>query len=71
MQLNIRKDHPRVNVWQLDFLGAIKTDSKNILSFILPEVHFTILDIITNSNSNKVVKFFDDLESLLKSRKEY
>lgn len=54
--------HPRVNVWQLDFLGAIKTDSKNILSFILPEVHFTLLDIITKPNSKKVIKFFDDLE---------
>lgn len=53
---------PRANVWQLDFLGAIKTDSKNILSFILPEVHFTLLDIITTPNSNKVVNFFDDLE---------
>ena len=54
--------NPRVNVWQLDFLGAIKTDSKNILSLILPDVHFTILDIITNSNSSKVVNFFDELE---------
>lgn len=54
--------NPRVNVWQLDFLGAIKTDSKNILSFILPEIHFTLLDIITNPNSSKVVKFFDELE---------
>ena len=54
--------NPRVNVWQLDFLGAIKTDSKNILSFILPEVHFTLLDIITNPTSDKVVKFFDNLE---------
>ena len=54
--------NPRVNVWQLDFLGAIKTDSKNILSFILPEVHFTLLDIIKNPNSAKIVKFFDDLE---------
>ncbi len=54
--------NPRVNVWQLDFLGAIKTDSKNILSFILPEVHFTLLDIITNPNSNKIVNFFDELE---------
>lgn len=54
--------NPRVNVWQLDFLGAIKTDSKNILSFIFPEVHFTLLDIIKNPNSAKVVKFFDGLE---------
>lgn len=54
--------NPGINVWQLDFLGAIKTDCKNILSFILPNVHFTLLDIITNPNSNKVVNFFDDLE---------
>ncbi len=54
--------NPRINVWQLDFLGAIKTDSKNILSFILPEVHFTLLDIIKNPDSSKVIKFFDELE---------
>ena len=60
--LSFIHNHPRVNVWQLDFLGAIKTDSKNILSLILPDVHFTLLDIITNPNSSKVIKFFDDLE---------
>ena len=55
-------NNPHCTVWQLDFLGAIKTDSKNILSLILPTVHFTILGIIENPNSDKVVKFFDDLE---------
>ena len=55
-------NNPTLNVWLLDFLGAIKTDSKHILSFVLPEVHFTLLVIITNPNSNKVVKFLDDLE---------
>lgn len=55
-------ENPRVNVWQLDFLGSVKTDSKAILSFILPEVHFTLIDIIKNPTSQKVVKFFDDLE---------
>ena len=54
-----------MNVWQLDFLGTIKTDSKNILSFILPNVHFTLLDIINQPNSKKVVKFFDDLEETI------
>ena len=54
--------HPGINVWQLDFLGTIKSDSKNILSFILPNVHFTIIDIIKNPNSQKVVNFFDQLE---------
>ena len=28
----------------------------------MPEVDFTLLDIITNPNSSKVVKFFDNLE---------
>ena len=54
--------NPNCNVWQLDFLGTIKSDSKNILLFILPNVHFTLLDIINNPNSKKVVEFFDDLE---------
>ena len=29
----------------------------------MPEVHFTLLDIIENPNSSKIVKFFDDLEN--------
>ena len=60
--LSFLHKNPRINVWQLDFLGAIKSDSKAILSFILPEVHFTLLDIIKNPDSNKVVEFFDTLE---------
>ena len=57
--------NPNCNVWQLDFLGTIKSDSKNILSFILPYVHFTLLDIINNPNSKKVVEFFDKLETTI------
>lgn len=57
--------NPRINVWQLDFLGAIKTDSKAILSFILPELQFLLIHIITNPNSNKVVHFFDELEKAI------
>lgn len=54
--------HPGTYVWQLDFLGAIKTDNNSILTFILPNLQFTILGIIKKPNSEKVVKFFDDLE---------
>lgn len=57
--------NPRAYVWQLDFLGSIKTDSKSILSFILPDLQFLLINIINNPNSNKVVKFFDDLELLI------
>ncbi len=55
--------HPGIYVWQLDFLGAIKTDNNNILSFILPNLQFVLLDLIKNPNQEKVVEFFDELEA--------
>ena len=54
--------HPGIYVWQLDFLGSIKTDNNNILSFILPDLQFVLLDLIKNPNQEKVVEFFDELE---------
>ena len=32
------------------------------MSFILPNIHFSLLSIIKSPNSSKVVNFFDDLE---------
>ena len=57
--------HPGIYVWQLDFLGAIKTDSNNILTLILPNLQFSLLNIILKPNSQKVVNFFDELEEKL------
>ncbi|MDD3453563.1 MAG: hypothetical protein PHN42_04780 [Bacilli bacterium] len=54
--------NPGINVWQLDFLGSIKTDSKSILTFILPNLHFSFLELINNPDSSKVIGFFDSLE---------
>ena len=54
--------NPGIYVWQLDFLGAIKTDNNNILTLIQSNIQFTLLDIISNPNSNKVVEYFDKLE---------
>ena len=54
--------HPGIYVWQLDFLGTIKTDNNNILSFILPNLQFILLDLIKNPTQAKVVEFFDELE---------
>ena len=54
--------HPGKYVWQLDFLGTIKTDNNNILSFILPDLQFILLDLIKNPNQQKVVEYFDELE---------
>lgn len=46
----------------MDFLGSIKTDNKSILTFILPNLQFTLLNIINKPNSTKVVEFFDNIE---------
>ncbi|MEG0909130.1 MAG: helix-turn-helix domain-containing protein [Bacilli bacterium] len=54
--------NPGIYVWQLDFLGSIKTDNNNILSFILPNLQFVLLELINNPNQDKVVDFFDKLE---------
>ena len=54
--------NPGIYVWQLDFLGTIKTDNNNILSLILPNLQFFLLDLIKNPNQEKVVEFFDELE---------
>lgn len=54
--------HPGAHVWQLDFLGTLKTDNNNILSFILPDLQFVLLDLIKKPNQEKVVAFFDNLE---------
>ena len=51
--------HPNVFVVQMDFLGSIKSDSKSILTLIVPDLHFVILKIIENKNSQKVVDVFN------------
>lgn len=57
--------HPHEYGWQLDFLGSIKSDSKSIISLIMPDLHFPLIDIMSNPDSKKVVKFFDRLEENL------
>lgn len=54
--------HPGIYVWQLDFLGTIKSDNNNILSFVLPDLQLPILTLIKDPNQKKVVEFFDELE---------
>ena len=50
---------------QMDFLGSIKTDSKSILTLIIPELHFVFLYIVENKNASKVVETFNSIEKLI------
>lgn len=47
---------------QLDFLGAIKQDHKSILTLIIVEIHFVLLFLIEDKNSQKVVEIFNSIE---------
>ena len=55
-------NNPNSYVWQLDFLGSIKKDSKSILTLSLPNLQFSIIEIINFPNSSKIVSFFDYIE---------
>ena len=63
--LAYKKTHINEFTTQMDFLGAIKSDRKSILTFIIPDIHFVLLFIVENKNSNKVVEIFDYLENRL------
>ena len=52
----------KVKTKQKDLLDDIKTDNNNILTFILPNLQFTLLNLIKNPNSTKAVDFFDKIE---------
>lgn len=54
--------HPGIYVWELDFLGSVRSDINNILSLVLPNLQFILLDFINKPNQDKVVAFFDELE---------
>ncbi|MBQ0138048.1 MAG: IS30 family transposase [Kurthia sp.] len=50
---------------QMDFLGSIKTDSKSILTLIIPELHFVFLFTIENKNAKRVVDTFNWIQNLI------
>ena len=60
--LAYRKNRINEITVQMDFLGSIKSDSKSILTLILPELHFVFLFIIEKKNSDKVVETFNWIE---------
>ena len=47
---------------QMDFLGAIKQDRKSILTLIIVEIHFVLLFLVENKDSQKVVEIYDEIE---------
>ena len=63
--ITFMKKHPWCNSWQMDFLGSNKTDPNSIHTIIMPEIQFSLLELIKKPNSQKVVEYFDHLEEIL------
>ena len=57
--------HPNAFIVQMDFLGSIKTDSKAILTLIIPDLHYVFLVIIEKPNAQKVVAVFDAIQDAI------
>jgi IS30 family transposase len=54
--------HPNAFIVQMDFLGSIKTDSKCILTLLIPDLHYVFLVIIEKPDSQKVVDAFNSIQ---------
>lgn len=54
---------------QMDFLGSIKSDSKSILTLSIVEIHFCLIFLVENKNSEKIIDIFDELERKLTLKK--
>ena len=63
--LSFIKNFPNIFVVQMDFLGSIKTDSKSILTLTIPDIHFVMLLLVENKNSQKIVDIFNELETAI------
>lgn len=50
---------------QMDFLGKIVSDSNEILTLSIPEIHFVLLILMNKPNQDKIAKLFDTLEGKL------
>lgn len=48
---------------ELDFLGSKRGDPYTILTLIIREIHFTLIFLVENKNTDKIVKIFDKIES--------
>ena len=63
--LVFKREHPNLFSIQMDFLGAIKTDSNNILTLTIPDLHFLLLFSVNKPNSSKIVSIFNEIENAL------
>ena len=63
--LAYKNSHPGLFHAQMDFLGAIKTSSTNILTLTIPELHFVLLFKLKKFSYKDVVMVFNELEERL------
>ena len=60
--LKLMKDNMGTYHVQMDFLGAIKTDKKSILTLTFPDLHYVMLFIVKSKNQIKIISLFDQIE---------
>ena len=63
--LAYKNSHPGLFHTQMDFLGAIKASSTNILTLSIPELHFVLLYKVKKYSYKDVMMVFNELEDKL------
>ncbi len=63
--LAYKNSHPGLFHAQMDFLGAIKASSTNILTLTIPELHFVLLYKVKRYSYKDVLIVFNELEDKL------
>lgn len=63
--LAYKNSHPGLFHTQMDFLGAIKASSTNILTLSIPELHFVLLYKVKKYSYKDVLIVFNELEDKL------
>ena len=63
--LEYRRQFPGEFTVQMDFLGSIVSDSKDILTLTIPELHFVYIKIFENVNQEQIISFFNEIENKL------
>lgn len=66
--LDFQFNRPGLFHIQMDFLGAIKSDKKSILTLTIPDLHYVMLFLVDTPTSRKIINIFNQLEAQLTTK---
>lgn len=69
--LKYRFENPGSFAWQMDYLGSIVSDKKEILTLVIPELQFPIIKILPKDDTKALHDLFQRMQALLGGASEF